>query len=66
MSILELGEKIKELINSKSDIVFKELPEDDPVRRCPDIKKAREILGWEPKIGLEEGLERTIEWFKKN
>ena len=66
MSILELAEKIKELINSKSEIVFKELPEDDPVRRCPDISKAKETLGWEPKISLEEGLERTIEWFKKD
>ncbi len=66
MSIMELAKKIKELINSKSEIVFKELPEDDPVRRCPDITKAKEVLGWEPKISLEDGLKRTIEEFKKD
>jgi len=64
ITILELAEKIIELTDSKSEIIFKELPEDDPVRRCPDITKAKEILGWEPKIGLEEGLTKTIEWFK--
>jgi len=64
ITILELAEKIIELTDSKSEIIFRELPEDDPVRRCPDITKAKEILGWEPKIGLEEGLIKTIEWFK--
>ena len=65
ITILKLAEKIIELTNSKSEIVFKELPVDDPVRRCPDITKAKKILGWEPKISLEEGLIKTIEWFKK-
>jgi len=65
ITILELAEKIIELTDSKSEIIFRELPEDDPVRRCPDITKAKEILGWEPKISLEEGLMKTIEWFKK-
>ena len=64
ITILELAEKIIELTDSKSEIIFKELPEDDPVRRCPDITKAKEILGWEPKISLEEGLMKTIGWFK--
>lgn len=65
ITILELAEKIIELTDSKSEIVFKELPEDDPIRRCPDIIKAKKILGWEPKVSLEEGLVETIEWFKK-
>ncbi|WP_456374036.1 UDP-glucuronic acid decarboxylase family protein [Methanocaldococcus sp.] len=65
-TILELANKILELIpESKSKIVFKPLPKDDPVRRKPDITMAKEILGWEPKIRLEEGLERTIEYFKQ-
>jgi len=64
ITILELAEKIIKLTDSKSEIIFKELPEDDPVRRCPDITKAKEILGWEPKVSLEEGLIKTIEWFK--
>lgn len=64
ITILELAEKIKELTNSKSEIVFKELPKDDPIRRKPDITRAKEILGWEPKISLEEGLKKTISWFK--
>ena len=43
---------------------FHPLPEDDPKRRCPDISKAEKILEWRPKVGLEEGLKNTIEWFK--
>ncbi len=65
ITILGLAEKIKELTNSKSEIIFQELPKDDPERRRPDITKAKEILGWEPKVNLEEGLKRTIEWFKR-
>jgi UDP-glucuronate decarboxylase len=63
-SILELAQKIIELTGSNSKIVFKPLPQDDPRRRCPDITKAKIILNWEPKISLEEGLKRTIEYFK--
>ena len=63
-SILELARKIIELTGSNSKIVFKPLPQDDPRRRCPDITKAKIILNWEPKISLEEGLKRTIEYFK--
>jgi UDP-glucuronate decarboxylase len=63
-SILEMAKLIKELTNSSSKITFHPLPEDDPQRRCPDISKAKEILGWEPKVSLEEGLKNTIEWFR--
>jgi nucleoside-diphosphate-sugar epimerase len=61
---LELAELIKRLTNSSSKIAFHPLPEDDPKRRCPDISKAKKILGWEPKVSLEEGLKNTIRWFK--
>ena len=64
ITTLELAEKIKELTNSKSKIVFKELPKDDPERRRPDISKAKNILNWEPKVSLEDGLKITIDWFK--
>jgi len=47
-----------------SEIVFKELPEDDPPRRNPDISKAKKLLDWKPEVKLEEGLKRTIEWFE--
>jgi UDP-glucuronate decarboxylase len=62
-TIMELAEKIIEMTGSKSEIVYKPLPEDDPVRRKPDISLAREELSWEPVIGLEEGLAKTIEYF---
>jgi UDP-glucuronate decarboxylase len=65
-TILELAYKVLEIIpESKSEIVFKPLPKDDPVRRRPDITMAKEVLGWEPKVKLEEGLKKTIEYFKK-
>lgn len=61
-SINELAEKIIGLAGGKSETVYSPLPEDDPRRRKPDITKARNILGWEPKIGLDEGLKKTIDW----
>ena len=64
MTVLEFAKKIVELTGSKSSIVFKPLPEDDPQVRQPDITKARKILGWEPKVKLEEGLLKTIEYFR--
>jgi hypothetical protein len=64
MSMLQLAQKIIELTGSKSEIVYKPLPVDDPKVRRPDILKAREYLGWEPKVSLEEGLRKTIEWFR--
>ncbi len=63
-TILELAEIIRDLTRSKSEIVFKKLPIDDPERRCPDLTKAKELLGWEPTTPLKEGLEKTIAWFK--
>lgn len=62
-TIMELARKIIELTNSKSKIEHKPLPADDPVRRKPNITQAREKLGWEPAIPLEDGLKRTIEYF---
>jgi len=62
-TIRELAEKIVDLTGSRSELVFKPLPSDDPTQRCPDITIAREKLGWEPKIRLEEGLKKTIGYF---
>lgn len=64
MSILELARKVNQLAGNKSKIVHKPLPPDDPVRRCPDISKAKQLLDWEPKIGLDDALKKTIEWFR--
>ena len=62
-TILELAEKVKELTNSTSNVEHKEdLPTDDPIRRCPDISKAKEKLNWEPKVSLDEGLKKLIEY----
>ncbi len=66
VTILQLAEKIKSLTDSNSEIVFKPLPKDDPIRRKPDISLARKELRWEPKVDWEEGLKKTIEWFKGN
>lgn len=66
MPILELAETVKRLARSVSPITFHPLPSDDPKRRCPDISKAQKLLGWKPKISHEQGLTRTIEWFKAN
>lgn len=62
-TILELAEKILELTNSKSKIKYNPLPEDDPIRRKPDISLAKEKLSWEPRIKTEEGLKKTISYF---
>jgi len=63
-SILELAQKVIHLTGAKSKLVFKELPEDDPKQRQPDIMLAKEKLHWDPKIKLSEGLRNTIEYFK--
>jgi UDP-glucuronate decarboxylase len=65
-TILELANIIKDITNSNSKIVFKPLPVDDPIYRCPDITKAKKILKWEPTTSLEDGLKKTIAWFKDN
>jgi dTDP-glucose 4,6-dehydratase len=63
-TVLEFARRIIELTGSKSEIVFRPLPADDPKQRCPDIGRARSILGWEPTVQLEEGLARTVEYFR--
>jgi UDP-glucuronate decarboxylase len=63
-SILELAEKIITNTQSKSKIVFQPLPEDDPLQRKPNIDLAKDKLGWQPRMGLEDGLKQTIEYFK--
>jgi len=63
MTVLEFAKKIIELTGSASEIVFHPLPQDDPQVRQPDISKARELLGWEPQVSLEEGLSQTIRFF---
>jgi dTDP-glucose 4,6-dehydratase len=63
-TVRELAEIVVELTGSTSKVVSKPLPADDPRRRCPDITKARETLGWSPRVPLREGLKLTIEWFK--
>ena len=62
-TILELAELILELTNSKSELIFKDLPVDDPKQRQPDISLAKEKCGWEPKTQLKEGLQKTIDYF---
>ena len=64
-TIFELAQKTIALTRSKSKIVLKDLPLDDPIQRCPDIRLAREKLDWTPHIGLEEGLKKTIEYFRE-
>ena len=65
LTILELAEKIKQKINPKLEIIFKPLPEDDPLQRQPDISKAKEELNWSPNNSFDYGLEQTIDWFKE-
>ncbi len=65
-TVMELARLILKLNNTKSRIIFKPLPQDDPRQRKPDITKARKFLKWQPKVGLEEGLARTMEWFRLN
>jgi len=64
MTVLELAELIRELCGSLSEIVFTERPIDDPTVRRPDIARARDLLGWEPKVDARAGLQRTIDWFR--
>lgn len=65
-TILEFAKKIIEATGSTSEIIHKKLPQDDPKVRCPDITKARELFGWEPKVFLDEGLKKTISFFSKS
>ncbi|RZB29836.1 MAG: UDP-glucuronate decarboxylase [Desulfobacteraceae bacterium Eth-SRB1] len=64
-TILELAQKIMEITGSKSKIIFKPLPQDDPMQRRPDISLAKEKLKWQPAVKLDQGLKKTIEYFDK-
>jgi nucleoside-diphosphate-sugar epimerase len=64
LTILEFAERIIRLTGSKSKIIYKPLPQDDPKQRQPDITRARTLLGWQPVVKLEDGLKRTIEYFR--
>jgi len=65
ITLAEFAERVRRLTGTKSEITFQPLPVDDPKRRCPDITKARRLLGWEPKVGLDEGLRLTVDYFRK-
>jgi len=65
MTILEFAEWVRRSVGARSEIVFKPLPQDDPRVRRPDISRAREVLGWEPRTPFEEGMRRSIAWFKE-
>jgi dTDP-glucose 4,6-dehydratase len=65
ITILEFAERIRKLLGSDMPIVFKPLPQDDPKQRCPDITKAKRLLGWEPKVNLDEGLRLTLDFFRQ-
>jgi nucleoside-diphosphate-sugar epimerase len=64
MTIKEIAETIIRMTGSKSRVIYKPLPVDDPRQRRPDITRARTLLGWEPKVQLDEGLVKTIEYFR--
>ena len=63
-TVSELAKSIIEITGSKSEIIYKQLPQDDPKHRKPDISKAKKLLGWQPEIQLQEGLEKTVHYFK--
>jgi len=63
-TILEIADIIKKITLSKSEVVFKSIGKDDPKKRCPDIDKAKKLLNWQPKVNFEDGLKKTIEYFK--
>jgi nucleoside-diphosphate-sugar epimerase len=62
-TVRAIAELVIELSGTESEVVHEPLPEDDPKRRCPDITRAREALGWEPRVPVREGLKRTLDWF---
>ena len=63
-TILECAQEVQAVVGSRSEIVYKPLPQDDPMRRRPDISRARALLGWAPKVELREGLERSMQYFE--
>lgn len=66
ITVLELADRVRTLVGSKSSIEHLSLPQDDPSRRCPDITRARELIGWEPRVSLTEGLRQTLDWFAQS
>jgi dTDP-glucose 4,6-dehydratase len=64
-TILECAQKVLAVTGSKSNIRYEPLPQDDPKQRCPDITKARRLLGWDPRINLETGLRMSLEYFRE-
>jgi dTDP-glucose 4,6-dehydratase len=66
MTVREMAETIIRITNSKSDIIYRPLPDDDPKVRQPDVSKAKRVLNWEPKVDVKDGLIRTVEWFVQN
>jgi nucleoside-diphosphate-sugar epimerase len=64
ITILEFAERVRGYFPKAAPIVFEPLPQDDPKRRCPDIRKAQRLLGWEPKVRLADGLRQTIDYFQ--
>jgi len=65
ITLLEFAGRVRAYFPKAGPIVFEPLPQDDPKRRCPDIRKAKRLLGWEPKVPLADGLRRTIEYFQE-
>jgi hypothetical protein len=63
--VRELAERVIDLIGARSQIVHRPLPQDDPLQRCPDIARAQQMLGWRPRVGLDEGLRETITYFDR-
>jgi dTDP-glucose 4,6-dehydratase len=66
LSVLDLAKMVRDIAGSKSEITFVPRPTDDPTVRQPDISLARDVLGWEPKVHVRDGLQRTIEWFREH
>jgi nucleoside-diphosphate-sugar epimerase len=60
----QIAQKVKEMTGAASEIVYEPLPQDDPIKRKPDISKAEKLLGWKPTVGVDEGLTKTIEYYK--
>jgi UDP-glucuronate decarboxylase len=65
LTVSDLAERVIELTGTDATLVYRPLPIDDPRRRRPDITRAKQLLGWQPKVGLHQGLERTIDWFAR-
>jgi UDP-glucuronate decarboxylase len=66
LTMLEIAQAVKEITGSRSPLVHRPLPADDPRQRCPDITQAKARIGWEPKVSLQEGLRRTVDWFEEH